>query len=111
MSDSGARVAGSICAVSINIQRRRGSIHDLLRDHHFLDAFEAGQIEHGVIRAAFPRSSKEKRNIQTLTAVCVHILGAPIPARAAADNESAVPWITSDKGSSRWQFEVPKCWP
>jgi len=26
----------------------RGSLHDLFRDHHFLDAFKARQIEHGV---------------------------------------------------------------
>src|ERR1700730_14348124 len=35
------------------MQRWRGSLHDLLRDHHFLDAFEARQLEHGVQQNAF----------------------------------------------------------
>src|SRR6266849_5006069 len=30
------------------MQRRRGSLHDLLRDHHFLDALKARQFEHGI---------------------------------------------------------------
>jgi hypothetical protein len=32
----------------INIEWRRGALHDLLRNHHFLDPLEVGQVEHGV---------------------------------------------------------------
>src|SRR5580704_13909689 len=46
--DSGPRFAGTSRTVRVNIQRRRGSLHDLLRDHHFLDALKARQLEHGI---------------------------------------------------------------
>jgi hypothetical protein len=49
----GARVAGLIRAVSVDIERRRGSIHDLLRYDDFLDAFEAREIKRGVEQNAF----------------------------------------------------------
>ena len=45
MSSSGARATGLIC---VDVQRRRGSIHDLFRDHDFPDAFQARQIKRGV---------------------------------------------------------------
>jgi hypothetical protein len=48
MPDSGDRVASTIRALCVNIQRRRGSLHDLLRDHHFLDALKTWQFEHGI---------------------------------------------------------------
>jgi hypothetical protein len=47
-SASGAGVANMTQAIRVNIQRRRGSLHDLFRNHHFPDAFEARHIEHGV---------------------------------------------------------------
>ena len=39
------RVAGQS---SINVERSRGTLDDLFRDHDLLDAFETGQVEHGV---------------------------------------------------------------
>jgi hypothetical protein len=48
MGQSGARVAGSIRAVCVDIERRRGSIPDLLRYDDFLDALEAREIKLGV---------------------------------------------------------------
>src|SRR6266478_528052 len=50
MPDSGARarVAGTIGAVGVDVERPRGALDDLLRDHHFFDPLEARQIEHRV---------------------------------------------------------------
>src|SRR5579863_8293098 len=48
---SGTRPAGfgsAIGSVGINVEWPGRAFHDLARDHHFLDPFEAGQIEHGV---------------------------------------------------------------
>src|SRR5260370_24493469 len=53
MADSGARVASTIWTVSVNIQGWRGSIHDLLRDHHFFDALKTRQFEHRIEQNAF----------------------------------------------------------
>src|SRR5262249_21389521 len=39
------RVAG---ASAVDVERPRGALDDLFRDHHLLDAFEARQVEHGV---------------------------------------------------------------
>ena len=47
-SSSGDRIAGTIRTICVNVQRWRRSLHDLLRDHHFLDAFKARQFEHGI---------------------------------------------------------------
>src|ERR1043166_5870852 len=35
-------------AVGVDVKRARGRLHHLFGDHHLLDAFEAGQVEHGV---------------------------------------------------------------
>src|SRR6266540_226418 len=40
-----ACVAG---ASAVDVERPCGALHDLLGDHHFLDTFEARQVEHGV---------------------------------------------------------------
>jgi TPP-dependent pyruvate/acetoin dehydrogenase alpha subunit len=47
MRDSGARAgrAGIRRAVGVDVERPRGALDDLLRDHHFLDPLEARQIE------------------------------------------------------------------
>src|SRR5262245_30806396 len=45
-----ARVAG---AVGIDVERPRGTLDDLFRDHDLLDAFEARQVEHGVEQDTF----------------------------------------------------------
>ena len=42
VSTSGDRIAGTIRTICVNVQRWRRSLHHLLRDHHFLDAFKAG---------------------------------------------------------------------
>ncbi len=36
-----ARVAGPVGAVGIDVERPRGALDDLFRDHDFLDAFQA----------------------------------------------------------------------
>jgi Transcriptional regulatory protein, C terminal len=48
------------------MQRRRSTIHDLLRDHDFLDAFEARQVEHGVEQNAFHDGAQAARPGLTL---------------------------------------------
>src|SRR5215211_6091832 len=50
MPDSGARarVAGTMGAVGVDVEGPRGTLDDLLRDHHFFDPLEARQIEHRV---------------------------------------------------------------
>ncbi len=45
--------AGVADAVRINIERTRILLDDLPRDHHFLDPFETGEVEHGVQQDAF----------------------------------------------------------
>jgi hypothetical protein len=42
-----ARVAGPV-GPGIDVERPRGALDDLFRDHDLLDAFEARQVEHGV---------------------------------------------------------------
>src|SRR6516225_5057505 len=43
-------IAGTI---DVYVERSCGARHDLRGDHHFLDAFEARQVEHGVEQDAF----------------------------------------------------------
>ena len=35
-------------ASGVAVERPRGALHDMLRDHHLLDTVEARQVEHGV---------------------------------------------------------------
>ena len=42
------RRARVVSAISVHVQRWRGALDDLFRDHDLLDAFEARQVEHGV---------------------------------------------------------------
>ena len=62
---SGARacVAGTIGAVSVDVERPCRALDHLLRDHHFFDPFEARQIEHGVEQNALhdPHACQEQR--------------------------------------------------
>src|SRR5215475_4489707 len=44
---SGAR-AGVARPVGVNVERARRTLDDLARDHHFLDALETRQVEHGI---------------------------------------------------------------
>ena len=39
------RVARPFGPVGIDVERPRGALDDLFRDHDLLDAFEAGQVE------------------------------------------------------------------
>src|SRR6516165_4499674 len=48
-----ARVAGPVGAVGVDVERPRGTLDDLFRDHDLLDAFEARQVEHGVEQDTF----------------------------------------------------------
>src|SRR6266566_5186055 len=50
MRDSGACAGrgGIRRAVGVDVERPRGALDDLLRDHHFLDPLETRQIEHRV---------------------------------------------------------------
>src|SRR6516164_5721402 len=48
-----ARVARPVGAVGINVERPRGTLDDLFRDHDLLDAFEARQVEHRVEQDTF----------------------------------------------------------
>ena len=43
-----ARVACPVGAVGIDIERLRGTLDDLFRDHDLLDTFQAREVEHGV---------------------------------------------------------------
>jgi hypothetical protein len=47
------RVAPPVGPVGIDVERPRGTLDDLFRDHHLLDAFEARQVEHGVEQEPF----------------------------------------------------------
>jgi hypothetical protein len=40
--------------VGIDVERPRGTLDDLFRDHHLLDAFEARQVEHSVEQEPLP---------------------------------------------------------
>src|SRR5215471_338566 len=48
-----ARVARPVGLVGIDVERPRGTLDDLFRDHDLLDAFEARQVEHGVEQDTF----------------------------------------------------------
>jgi hypothetical protein len=48
-----ARVARPVGAVGIDVERPRGPLDDLFRDHDLLDALEARQVEHGVEQDTF----------------------------------------------------------
>ena len=47
------RVAPPVGSVGIDVERPRGTLNDLFRDHHLLDAFEARQVEHSVEQEPF----------------------------------------------------------
>jgi hypothetical protein len=47
------RVAPPVGPVGIDVERPRGTLDDLFRDHHLLDAFEARQVEHSVEQEPF----------------------------------------------------------
>src|SRR5712691_10262694 len=53
-----ARVAS---ASAVNVERPCGALHDLLGDHHFLDTFEARQVEHGVEQDALHDRAQSAR--------------------------------------------------
>src|SRR5262245_37760918 len=57
-SGAGAGVAG---AVGIDVKRTRRPLDHLTRDHHLLDAFEAGEIEHGVEQDALHDGTQPAR--------------------------------------------------
>src|SRR5262245_55467881 len=57
-SGAGARVAG---AVGIDVERTRRPLDHLARNHHLLDAFEAGEIEHGVEQDALHDGAQASR--------------------------------------------------
>ena len=40
-------------ASGVAVERPRGALHDVLRDHHLLDTVEARQVEHGVEEECF----------------------------------------------------------
>src|SRR5689334_11404922 len=47
-SSAGASLYRAIRTVGVDVERTRGPLHHFARDHHFLNTFEAREIEHGL---------------------------------------------------------------
>src|SRR5476649_2511035 len=61
LSGAGAALHRAVGTIRVDVERARGSLDHFARDHDFLDAFQARQIEHGLEQDAFEDRTQAPR--------------------------------------------------